>query len=213
MDEWQFAFQEDLFTWAVIDDDVGVSASHHLVVSGFIVPHPQLNHLHSLFRHRGFVLVAASKVEVDVAVHGWVGRRQDDALYPVSYFCALMLCGAHTFDNCISLRVCVQAGVQLRPGDVVALNNSFLPIGVRGIFPQHAHASRLHHVRVNAVVDDEFDKGRGVAQRPRDCLREHLVSIAVEPLIIECAGQRRNLAVFQFIDRRTQVDGKAGCLR
>ena len=123
-----------------------------------------------------------------------------------------MLCGAHTLDDGIPLWVCVQPCVQLRLGDVVALDNGLLPVGVRGVFPQHTHASRLHHVRVDAVVHDELDKGGGVSQRPRDCLREHLVSIAVEPLIIECAGQRGNLAVFQLIDRRTQVDGEAGCL-
>ena len=201
-----------MLTWAVIDDDVRVSTCDHLVVSGVIVPHPQLNHLHSLFRHGGFVLVAASKVEVDVTVHGRVGRRQDDALYPVGYFCALMLCGAHTLDDGIPLRVCVQPCVQLRLGDVVALDYGLLPVGVRCVFPQHAHASRLHHVRVDAVVHYEFDKSRGVSQRPRDCLREHLVSIAVEPLIVECAGQRGNLAMFQLMDCRTQVDREAGCL-
>ena len=45
-------------------------------------------------------------------------------------------------------------------------------------------------------VDDELYKRRVVSQRPRHGLREHLVGIAVEPLIVECAGECGNLAVF-----------------
>ena len=78
-----------------------------------------------------------------------------------------MLRGAHALDDGLALRVVVQPSVQLRLGDVVALDNGLLPVCVRGIFPQHAHASRLHHVRVDAVVHDELHERGVVAQRPR----------------------------------------------
>ena len=87
-------------------------------------------------------------------------------------------------DNIFSLRVAVEPVVQLGLGDVVRLDDSLLSVRVRAVFPQHTHASRLDHVRVDAVVDDQFDKGGVVVQRPSHGGGEHLVGIGIQPLIV-----------------------------
>ena len=120
-----------------------------------------------------------------------------------------MLSGSNTLDNLLTLRVAVQAVKEFRLGDVVSLDDGLLSVRVRDVFTQHAHACWLNHVRVDAVVDNQFDKGGVVVQCPRDSGGEHLVSIGVEPLVMQGFCEGWNLDVFLVRDGSTSVDAES----
>ena len=75
-----------------------------------------------------------------------------------------MLGRGDAFDNLFPAGMAVQAVIQFRLCDVVGLGDGFLSIRIGSVFPQYAYTSWLDHVRVDAVVDDELDKGRVVDQ-------------------------------------------------
>ena len=117
-----------------------------------------------------------------------------------------MLHGRHTLDDAVSVRVSKEARVQIRLGDVVGMRECFLPVGVCLVFPQHADAMRFNKVGVYAFVVDQLDKRAGVDQRPLRGSREHLVGIAVEPLIVEGFSQRGGLLVLKFWNGSAEQD-------
>ena len=117
-----------------------------------------------------------------------------------------MLHGRHTLDDAVAVRVSKEARVQIRLGDVVGVGQGFLPVGVCLIFPQHAYAMRLDKVGMHALVVDQLDERAVVDQRPLRGSREHLVGIAVEPLIVERLGQRGGFLVFKFWNGSAKQD-------
>ena len=159
MDERQLTFQEHALARTVIDDDVGVSFGYNLVIFCLVIPHPEFNHLDGVFGNLGFVGWVTSQVQIDVTVHGRVGLGQDDALNAVGNLGTLMLRGHDPLDDGISVWVGVEPVEQLGLGDVVRVDKGFLPVSVGTVFTQYANTCGFHHVGVDAVVDNEFDKG------------------------------------------------------
>ena len=70
-------------------------------------------------------------------------------------------------DNVVTLRMIVQAGVQIRLCDVVGVRKGFLTIRMRNVFTQHAHHGRVNVVgEYVSLVDDQLDEGAVVAHGP-----------------------------------------------
>ena len=105
LDEGQLAFQEHGLVGTVIDDDIWVCFGDNLIVRDVIVPDVELGHLNRLFCNLSLVAVHASKVEVDITVHGRVALGEDDALNAVSDFGALVLHTLHTGYDAVTLGV------------------------------------------------------------------------------------------------------------
>ena len=54
----------------------------------------------------------------------------------------------------------IQPVVKLRLGNVVSLNEGFLPVCIGCVFSEDTNTGGFYHVRVYAVVVDQFDESR-----------------------------------------------------
>ena len=207
LNEWALSFQEELFVLAVIDDHVWIGARDNLVIVGLIVPDVQLNHLNGVFFDFRLHPVLAVKIEIDVAVHGWINLAQDDPVDAVWRVSLNMLRGCNALNNALALGVFVKTSKQIGFSYVVALDKRFLPIKVGNVFPQNAKTAGVNVIGMNGPIGHyQLDERRIINHRPGQRGVEHLVCVGIVPLVVQRLFEARNIPVLVFVSRSAQID-------